>query len=100
MTQNELGEEFLKEKTQLEKQIEYLQNQLEQIQVESQLELTEQKNLLDIKSNEYKQLQNQFEQYQLNFNVNSNTTNELNEQVEYSRKKNFDLFDYLVNQTT
>lgn len=84
MTQNELGEEFLKEKFQLEKQIEYLQNQIEQIKIKSQLELTEQKNIFDIKSNEYKQLQNQFEQYQLKFNANSNDLNGLNEQVEYS----------------
>jgi chromosome segregation ATPase len=79
MTQHELGEEFLQEKTQLEKRIEDLENHIEQIQVQSQLELTEQKNLFEIKSNEYKQLQYQFEQYQLNFNANSNDIGELNE---------------------
>ena len=78
MTQDELGEEFLREKIQLEKRIEDLENHIEQIQVQSQLELTEQKNLFEIKSNEYKQLQYQFEQYQLNFNANSNDVSEVN----------------------
>jgi predicted nucleic acid-binding Zn-ribbon protein len=81
MTQNELGEEFLKEKKQFEKQIQLFQEELEQIKTKYHLELIEQKTQFDIKSNEYKQLHNEFEQYKLNFNTNSNNMTELNEQV-------------------
>ncbi|CAF4425317.1 unnamed protein product, partial [Rotaria sp. Silwood2] len=80
MTQNELGEEYLKEKNQLEKQIKLFQDQIEQINIKSQLELNEQKNQLDIKINEYRQLQNEFEQYKLNFNANSSDMTEINQQ--------------------
>ncbi|CAF1184756.1 unnamed protein product [Rotaria sordida] len=81
MTQNELGQEYLKEKNQLEKQIKIFQEQIEQINIKSQLESIEQKNQLDIKINEYKQLQNEFEQYKLNFNSNSNDMTDLNQQL-------------------
>ncbi len=82
ITQNELGEEFYREKKQLENQIELLKDQIKQIKSQNQLELIEQKTQFDIKSNEYKELQNQFEQYKLNFNTNSNNLTDLNEQVE------------------
>ncbi|CAF1147212.1 unnamed protein product, partial [Rotaria sordida] len=54
---------------------------IEQINIKSQLELIEQRNQLDIKINEYKQLQNEFEQYKLNFNTNSNDMTDLNQQL-------------------
>ena len=88
MTQNELGEEYFKEKQQLEKQIDNLQNQIEQITVKSQLEITEQKNLCEMKFNEYKQLQEKFEEYKLYSNANSNNMTELNERVRNSSKEN------------
>jgi hypothetical protein len=81
MTQNELGQEYSKEKSQLEKQIKILEDQIEQIKTKSHLELIEQKNQFDIKSNEYKQLENEFEQYKLNFKTNTNNLTELNQQV-------------------
>ncbi|CAF3242252.1 unnamed protein product [Rotaria sp. Silwood2] len=81
MTQNELGEEYVKEKNQLEKQIKLFQDEIEQINIKSQLELNEQKNQLDIKINEYRQLQNEFEQYKLNFNANSSDMTEINQQL-------------------
>jgi chromosome segregation ATPase len=82
MTKNELGEEFLQEKKFLEKQIEILQEQIEQIKSQSQFELNEQTYLFETKSNEYQQLQKEFEQYKFNVNTNSNNNmTELNEQV-------------------
>jgi len=81
MTQNELGQEYSKEKLQLEKQIKILEDQIEQIKSKSHLELIEQKNQFDIKSNEYKQLENELEQYKLNFKTNTNNLTELNQQV-------------------
>ncbi|CAF1625285.1 unnamed protein product, partial [Rotaria sp. Silwood1] len=81
MTQDELGQEYFKEKHQLEKQIKLFQDQIEQINIKSQLELSEQKNQLDIKINEYKQLYDEFEQYKLNFNANSSDMTELNQQL-------------------
>jgi hypothetical protein len=81
MTQNELGQEYSKEKIQLEKQIKILEDQIEQIKSKSHLELIEQKNQFDIKSNEYKQLENELEQYKLNFKTNTNNLTELNQQV-------------------
>jgi hypothetical protein len=82
MSQEELGQEYIKEKQQLEKQLEIYQQQIEQIQTKSQLELVEYKNQLDLKSTQYKQLQNEFEQYKLVFNTNSDNVTEINEQVE------------------
>ena len=82
MSQEELGQEYVKEKQQLEKQLEIYQQQIEQIQTKSQLELVEYKNQLDVKSTQYKQLQNEFEQYKLVFNTNSDNVTEINEQVE------------------
>jgi predicted nucleic acid-binding Zn-ribbon protein len=82
MTKNELGEEFLQEKKFLEKQIEILQEQIEQIKSQSQFELNGQTYLFETKSNEYQQLQKEFEQYKFNVNTNSNNNmTELNEQV-------------------
>lgn len=81
MTQDELGQEYLKQKVQLEKQIQLFQDQIEQMKVKSELELNEQKDALESKINEYKQLENEFEQYKLVFNANSNDLSELNQQV-------------------
>ena len=86
MTQNELGQQYLKEKDHLEKQIKIFQDEIEQIKTKSQLELMEQKNQLTMKLNEYEQLQNEFEQYRVNFNANSNDITELNQQVKEKQK--------------
>ena len=86
LTKTELDEEFIKEKNQLEKHIEFLQNQIQQIQIKYQLEFDEQKELFNIKSNDYEQLQKQFEKYKLNYNANSNNLSELNEQVDEEKK--------------
>jgi chromosome segregation ATPase len=100
MTQDELGEEYVKEKKQLQKQIEIHQEQIEQIKTTSQFELIEYKNQLDIKSNQYQQLQNEFQQYKLIFNAKSDNLSELNEQVKYLQNNSDYLFQYLVTQTT
>jgi chromosome segregation ATPase len=100
MTQDELGEEYVKEKKQLQKQIEIHQEQIEQIKTTSQFELIEYKNQLDIKSNQYQQLQNEFQQYKLIFNAKSDNLSELNEQVKYLKNNSDHLFQYLVTQTT
>lgn len=94
MTQNELGEEYIREKRQYEQQIEFYQNEIQQIKQQYQLELNEQKILFERKSNDYQQLQNDYQEYQLNFNTNSNNVTEVNEQVSYQKKKreNFDFF--------
>ncbi|CAF3932798.1 unnamed protein product [Rotaria magnacalcarata] len=87
MTQAELGQEYQKEKTHLEKQIQMLQDQMEQIKLKSQLEFDEQKNQFDVKNNEYQKLQSDFEQYKLIFNANSNDMSELNQQLMKQRNE-------------
>ncbi|UJR27264.1 hypothetical protein I4U23_008559 [Adineta vaga] len=81
MTQNELGQEYLKEKQQLEKRIQSFENQIEQIQSKFQLEFTEQKHQLEVKSNEYTQLQKDFEQYKSKYQVTSTNLSEFQEQL-------------------
>lgn len=96
MTQNEMDEEYLKEKKQLEKQIEFYQEEIQQIKYQFQLELNEQKNLFDMKSNDYQQLQNNFQEYKLNFNANSNSLTDINEQVDYLKANNRKRIFYFI----
>ncbi|CAF1236405.1 unnamed protein product [Adineta steineri] len=103
MTKEELGQEYLKEKKQLEKQIKLFEDEIEQMKNKFQLDLLEQKNQYDMKSTEYKQLQDEFEQYKYSFKINSNNLTEYNEQLikqnnEYEQlKQKFDKTDREMN---
>jgi chromosome segregation ATPase len=81
MTQDELGQEYLKEKQQLEKRIKMFEDEIEQIRAKSQLELEVQKAQLETKTNEYQQLQKEFDQYKSSFKMTSNSLSEVHEQV-------------------
>mgnify|MGYP001064342951 CR=1 FL=1 len=96
-TEQELNDDY-------QRKIQDLQNQIEQMQTKFQLEIDEERNLRVLKTNEYQQLKEQFEQYKLNYNAKSNDFSELNEQVEKTKhineyKNNF-FFVNSVNQTT
>lgn len=81
LTQDELGQEYLKEKQQLEKRVRMLEDQLEQLRSKSQLELNEEKTRLEMKSDEYRQLQQEFDRYKSNFKATSSDLSDLHEQV-------------------
>ena len=81
LTQNELGQEYMKEKQQLEKRIQMFEDQIEQIQSKFQLEFTEQKRQLETKMNDYTKLQREFDEYKLHYKTNSSNLTEIHEQV-------------------
>lgn len=82
LNQNQLGEEFLREKQRWEEEIQSYQNQIEQIVTKSRLEGQEQQKLFEDQSDQYQQLQEEYKQYKSMFNTKSDNLDELNEQVE------------------